>query len=124
MNAMAQKIGQVLLPERFRPYITFRLMSAFVAVLAIWNIAFVVLAKPQRSPQIAAQIRSSHQLFQSSYFLVLYNIGVAVGCWAIYASRQKAQYYQLRVLCYGMLLGGVAGEVLNFVLWTLIYPSR
>jgi hypothetical protein len=48
--------------------------------------------------------------------LILYNIGAVIGFSIIYATRGKPQYYQLRVICYGMLLGGVVGEVLGRLL--------
>jgi hypothetical protein len=115
MSLIAEKVGQALLPERFRPYVTFRLMTVFVAVLAVWNIAFSIFMKPDLS-RFDGQILVSHQLLHSPFFLVLYNVGVAIGFWLIYATRQKAEYYRLRVFCYGMLLGGVVGEVLGLLL--------
>jgi hypothetical protein len=115
MNVTAEKISQAIVPERLRPYVTFRLMSVFVAVLAIWNIGFSILMRPQMS-RFGELIRDSHQPLHSPYFLLPYNIGVAIGFWFIYEMREKTEYYQLRVLCYGMLLGGVVGEVLSFLL--------
>jgi hypothetical protein len=115
MNVTAEKVSEVLFPERLRPYVTFRLMTVLVAVLAIWNIAFSMFMKPQW-PRLDGQIRTFHQALHSTYFLVPYNIGVAIGFWVVFATREKAEYYQLRVLCYGMLLGGVVGEALSLLL--------
>lgn len=114
MNPIVEKIGEVLFPERLRPYVTFRLMTVFVAVLVIWNVALSTFMKPQLS-RLDEQFRGFHQATHSPSFLVPYNIAVAIGFWVIYASREKAEYYQLRVLCYGMLLGGVVGEVLSLL---------
>jgi|SRR5215469_5284739 len=117
MNSIADKIGQTLFPARFRSYITFRGMTLFVVVLALWNIGLSILMKDQFSQlrRTESWLRQN-QLLHSPHFLVLYNIGVATGFWIIYATREKAQYYHLRVICYGMLLGGVTGELLHFLL--------
>ncbi len=113
MNTPAEKISQAI-PERRRPYVTFRLATALVAALAVWNVAFSVFMKPQVS-RFDGRHRGFHQLLQSPYFLVPYNIGIAVGFWIIYVTRGKTKYYHLRVYCYGMLLGGVVGELLSLL---------
>src|SRR5205807_10643301 len=95
MNTTAEKISQRI-PERRKSYVTFRLATALVAVLAVWNFAFSVLMKPQMS-RFDLEFRGFHQLLQSPYFLVPYNIGVAVGFWTIYVTRGKTEYYHLRV---------------------------
>ncbi len=114
MNVIVKKIGQTLFPETFRPYVTFRMMTFFVVVLTLWNIGFSVLMKEQMS-RLRAHYPGQQQL-HSPYFMILYNIGALIGFSIIYATRGKPQYYQLRVICYGMLLGGVVGEVLGRLL--------
>jgi hypothetical protein len=47
INVIVEKIGAALFPEKFRPYVTFRLMTIFVAVLALWNIGFGIAMKQQ-----------------------------------------------------------------------------
>lgn len=113
MTVSAEKIGEALFPKGLRAYVTFRLVTGFVAVLTVWNIVFGLLVKGQLS-QFHPQARGV-QLLHSPYLLILYNIGIAIGFWAIYATRERTQYYRLRVICYGMLLAGVVGEVLHFL---------
>jgi hypothetical protein len=114
MNVTAEKISEAIVPPKLRPYVTFRLMTAFVAVLAIWNIAFFIFMKPQVT-RFNGRDHGSHQLLRSPYFLLPYNIAVAIGFWFIFSTREKAGYYRLRVLCYGILLGSVVGEVISLV---------
>lgn len=101
----------VLFSERFRRYITFRAMTVFVGVWGIWNVGFSMFMKqslshlPRKEPWLGVQLHSP-------YFLVVYNLAVVVGFWIIYATRKRAEYYQHRVVWYGMLLGGIVGEVL------------
>jgi hypothetical protein len=51
----------------------------------------------------------------SPAFLIPYNIVLTCGFWVIYATRKKARYYRVRVLLYRMMLGGLAGELLHFL---------
>jgi lipoprotein signal peptidase len=115
MNVIVEKIGQVLFPERLRPYVSFRSMTAFVALLALWNIGVSILMKGQMSRLIRTESWLPQQY--SPYFFLFYNIGVGVGLWAIYATRKRTEYYQLRVFCYTMLLGGLVGELLDRLLY-------
>ena len=116
MNVIVEKIGQVLFPERLRPYVSFRSMTAFVALLALWNIGVSMLMKDQMSRLIRTE-SWLHQQLHSPLFLLFYNIGVGVGLWVIYATRKRTEYYQLRVFCYTMLLGGLVGELLDRLLY-------
>jgi hypothetical protein len=65
--------------------------------------------------RIRTDSQSLFLLFHSPYFLVLYNIAATIGFWIIYATRRQAQYYQLRVISYGILLGRVVGEGPRFL---------
>jgi hypothetical protein len=115
MHGLAEKVNQALFPERIRPYITFRLMTIFVVLGAVWNIGLSVLMKDRFSGFRHTE-SWVHYMLYSPYYSALYNLVVGIGFWIIYATRKKTEYYQLRVLCYGMLLGGVAGEVLGRLL--------
>ena len=107
MSHFGEKIGQLLFPEKVRKYLTFPLMTVFVALaLVAWNLVFRVIYKTPLRPQ-AANWSHSH--------LVLHNAILAVGFWLIYATRRKEEYYWLRVVFYGMLLGGLVGEILVLV---------
>ncbi|MGH9741909.1 MAG: hypothetical protein ACRD51_06105 [Candidatus Acidiferrum sp.] len=111
MNRPAERVGQALFPEKVRQYLTFRLMTAYVAVLAMGNLAFGLVYKPELPPEIAARIHSP-------VFLALQNGVLAVGLWLVYRTRKKKGYYLLRVVFHGMLLAGVVGEMLLFM-WHL-----
>jgi hypothetical protein len=115
MNQLAERIGQWVFPEKVRRYLTFRSVTIVVVVLAICNLAIGILYKPYLSPEGAAQIRN-HRLAHSPAFLALHAIVLAVGFWVIYRTRKKKQYYWLRVVFYGMLIGGLVGEILDLVL--------
>ena len=106
MSHFGEKICHLLFPEKFRKYLTFRLMTVFVAALAASNLVFSVIYKTPLRPQAANWSRSH---------LVLHNAILAVGSWLIYATRRKEEYYWLRVVFYGMLLGGLVGEILVLV---------
>ncbi len=108
MNQVAEKIGQLLFPERIRKYLTFRLMTIFVAFLAAWNLISSVLYKSELPRQADA-------LTHSPALLVLDNAVLVVGFWLIYRTRGRNEYYWLRVIFYGMLLSGLAGEILILV---------
>ena len=111
MSPLIEKIDQLVFPERLRRYTTFRLATVFVAILAIGSSVFVILNGSP--PEVTEQIR---KLAHSPGFLTLHALVLVVGFWLIYWAREKKQYYRLRVLFYAMLLGGLVGEVLTFLL--------
>jgi len=83
-------------------------MTVFVALLAVWSFVFSALDK------------ASHSTVEGGFtysptLLVLYNTILVVGFWLIYRTRDRKEYYWLRVIFYGMLLGSVGGEILIFV---------
>lgn len=93
--------------------LTFRNVSIFVAVLTALSIVFQILLKFG----VVAPPAMHHpewDLSRSPVFIVCYNIFVGLGFWIIHTMRNKAEYYKIRVFVYGMLLGGIAGELLNF----------
>jgi peptidoglycan biosynthesis protein MviN/MurJ (putative lipid II flippase) len=114
MNRLTHAIGQFLFPDKTRKYSTFRTMTIFVAVLFVWSVVFGVLFRISTGA-LHARHRYGYQLLHSPLSLVIYNITLAIGFWAIYASRERREHYLVRVVLYGMLLGGVAGEVVRFL---------
>jgi hypothetical protein len=117
MNRLLENIDRALFPEKFRDYITFRYATVFVAIVAIGSTALDMLQGQPESPiNIPAQMRGFLKLAHSPAFMALHALILALGFWLIYATREKKQYYRFRVLFYGMLLGGLAGEILDFVL--------
>lgn len=116
MSNLAEKIGHALFHERSGRFFTFRWMTIFVAILFLWNVAisFVLKPVPQLPRQLAEWVNFWQVPLQSPVFLILYNTAVVIGFVVIYLTRSKARYYTARAAFYGMLLGGVAGELLYF----------
>jgi hypothetical protein len=109
MNHAAEKIGQLLFPEKLGKFLTFRLMTVFVALLVVWSLVLSALDKAGHSSVEGG-------FTYSPTLLVLYKTILVVGFWLIYRTRDRKEYYWLlRVIFYGMLLGSVAGELLIFV---------
>ena len=102
MSELAEKIGRALFPATSRRFLTFRWMTVFVVILALWNLVMSFLLKPQPPPQWA----------RVPVFLIPYNTAVVIGFVVIYLTRSKARYYAARAALYGMLLAGVVGELL------------
>jgi hypothetical protein len=113
MNRVIEKLDQLLLPEKLRRHITFRLATLFVAVVTVGSLALDRLIGPGSPPEATAQIR---KLVHSPGFLTFHALVLALGFWLIYRTREKKQYYRFRVLFYGMLLGGLVGEIMDFLL--------
>jgi hypothetical protein len=118
---MAKKSGRGV-PDRLKSYWTFRNANVLAAALAVWNLAFMMFLKPGRVPPQTALPRSWEVVVYSRAFLIPYNIALALGFCIIFATRKNIGYYRLRVLFYGMLLGGVTGELVHFFVQTLL-PS-
>jgi hypothetical protein len=108
MNPVAEKIGAQLFPRKIRKFLTFRLMTIFVALLEAWNLVFSVVNKSGRTPE-------PDPLTHSPALLALHNTILIVGFWLIYRTKGRKEYCWVRVVFYGMLLGGLAGEILLFV---------
>lgn len=106
MSELAEKIARALFPEKSRRFLTFGWMTVFVAILILWNVAISFLFKPNAQPR--------PQWVASPIFWILYNTAVLIGFVVIYFSRKKSRYYVARAVFYGMLLAGVAGELLYF----------
>jgi hypothetical protein len=107
MNNLPQKIGQFLFPERIRRYLTFRLMTVCVTVVFLANFAVNVLSEPDPSSDAALRIDKMLALMHSPFHLFVINVYLALGFWTLYATRKKRKYYWIRVVFYGMLLGGL-----------------
>jgi hypothetical protein len=117
MNRLLENIDRALFPEKFRNYITFRYATAFVAIVAIGSTALDMLnGRPDLPPNALPQIHRLSGLAHTPGFIILHTLILALGFWLIYATREKKQYYRFRVLFYGMLLGGLAGELLDLLL--------
>jgi hypothetical protein len=115
MNRLLEKIDRSLFPEKFRNYITFRYATVFVAIVAIGSTALDMLSgRPDLPPKSLPQIDWLSKLAHTPGFMALHTLILALGFWLIYATREKKQYYRFRVLFYGMLLGGLAGELLDY----------
>ena len=116
MNSPIERIGQHLFPEKIRRYLTFRLMTVFVVLLFLVNFALNVLNEPEPYSDVALRLSKIRGLVHLPIYLIFQNVGLALGFWLVYATREKKQYYWLRVVFYGMLIGGLLGEIVSFLL--------
>jgi hypothetical protein len=112
MSPLVEKIDRLLFPEKLRRFITFRVATLFVVVVVVGSSASGILRGPGLPLDAAEQI---HKLAHSPGLLTLHALVLVVGSWLIYWTREKEQYYRLRVLFYGMLLGGLAAEILDLL---------
>jgi hypothetical protein len=115
MNRLVEKLEQLAFPERIRPYFTFRWVTVFVAVIAVGSSALDPLNWPASTAKATVQIDRTPKLANSPGFLILHALVLVLGFWLIYATRETKQYYRVRVLFYGMLLGGLVVQMLSFV---------
>lgn len=111
MNEMLTRCGSLFFPQNVRRLLTFRLMTLFVILLGVFNVV-LPLFLPQ-IPRSTIEPAFWQHLPRSPSFWIAYNIGVLAGFWVIYTTRTRPAYYRLRVIVYGLLLGGVAGEMLR-----------
>jgi hypothetical protein len=117
MNRLLEKFDRSLFPEKFRSYITFRYATVFVGIVAIGSISLDLLnGRPESPSNALPQIHRLSNLAHTPGFMALHALILALGFWLIYATREKKQYYRFRVLFYAMLLGGLAGEMLDLLL--------
>ena len=115
VDSSIEKIGEFLFPEKFRRYLTFRVATVFAVTLVSVSFALSRLDLSTPQPEITLRISRILSVVHSPAFLFLYNICLALGFWSVYATRTKEKYYWLRVVFYGMLLGGLLGEILSFL---------
>ncbi|HEX4537263.1 MAG TPA: hypothetical protein VH140_09980 [Candidatus Acidoferrum sp.] len=114
MDSSIEKIGQFLFPEKIRRYVTFPLVPVFAVALFSVNFALSRLDKSAPLPELTLRNRIL-SVVHSPAFLFFYYVALALGFWSVYATRTEEKYYQLRVGGYGMLLGGLLGEILSFL---------
>jgi hypothetical protein len=109
MNLTADAVTRFLRLDK----LTFRKIHILVAVLTILSVIFLTLIKIHVIAPTRRENPAWERISETPQFLVLYNVLIAIGFWIIYATRDKTKYYSLRAYIYGMLLGGVAGELLH-----------
>ena len=111
-SVILEMLDRSLFPERYRRFITFRMATVFVAIVAVGSTALDFLNRPRD----ATTFRNPPEWMHSPAFILLHAIVLVLGFWLLYRTREKKQYYRFRVFLYGMLLGGLLGEVLDFLL--------
>jgi hypothetical protein len=88
-----------------------------VAVVAIGSSILDLMNGRTALPHDATwQAGGYPKVVHSPGFIALHVLVLALGSWLLYGTREKKQYYRFRVLFYGMLLGGLAAEVLDYLL--------
>jgi len=109
VNRVLERLDQSLFPEYLRRYVTFRVATLLVLIIAIGFSAIDILGGLEA-------VRWPPKSMRPPSILVLHAFILAVGFGLIYWTRGKNQYYRFRVLFYGMLFGGLVAEILDFVL--------
>ena len=117
MNRLLEKLDQLLFPEKYRRYVTFRVATVFVAAVAIGSsILDLMNGRTALLHDASGQAHGYPKVVHSPGFIALHVLVLALGFWLLYRTREKKEYYRFRVLLYGMLLGGMAAEILNYLL--------
>lgn len=84
------RIWHSLFPARVEPYLRFKWMVVVVAALGIVNLTFKLLVK--LPPEILHQVQSQESLVRTPWFLICYNIILALGFWTVYRTRHKLRF--------------------------------
>jgi hypothetical protein len=118
MSEILEKSGLKLFPQAVRRFLTFQWITVFVLVIGIPVLIFRLTA---RLPADAvARLQQQEHFVKSPLFLICYNSLLMGALLLVFVTRAKAQYYWLRVAGFGMILGGVMGQMLIiFVPWRM-----
>ncbi len=118
---VANTIGQILVPEKVRRYVSFRNATIAVGALFLANLA-VMKGMGSRASQLpteaAERYRKQLTFYHSPVFVTLDIVFVAVGFWAIWHFRKRKEYYVPCVIFYAMLLGNLLGLLLSWLVAT------
>jgi ABC-type nickel/cobalt efflux system permease component RcnA len=96
--------------------LTFRNANLLAAVLTVFSLVFLVMLKVGViAPRSKHPYPTLEAVSQNPVAIVCYNILAVLGFWIIFRTRHNRQCYRVRVFLCGMLLGGVVGELLNFL---------
>lgn len=118
MSEIVQRIGLMLFPQTIRPFLTFQWITVFAVVMGI---PALILRLTVRLPaDTVARLQQQEHFVKSPLFLICYNMLLIGALLLVFFTRAKAQYYWLRVVGFGMILGGVIGQLLIiFVPWRM-----
>lgn len=113
MSKVTRLITDSMFPSNQRPHWTFRNLTFIVVIATLASVLFRIFVR--LSPEQVAALES-HNLFNSSLFVSLYYVFVAVVMWLVYMTRNRAGWYEWRVFVYGMVLAGALIGLVNIVL--------
>ena len=113
MSKVTQSLSDFLFPPNQRPHWTFRNLTVIVVIASLASVLFRVFVR--LSPEQVARLES-HNLFNSSLFVSLYYVFLAVVMWLVYMTRNRADWYEWRVFVYGMVLAGALIGLVDIVL--------
>ena len=111
MSRTAATLEKVLFQEK----LTFGKINVLVGAVCALGGLFLALVKFHVIiPTVGHPSSKIEAISLNPAFLISYNVIISLGFWAVFATRHRAGYYRLRAYIYGMLLGGLAGELLHF----------
>jgi hypothetical protein len=118
MSEIGEKTGLMLFPRSVRRFLTFRWITVFAVVLCIPALIFRLTV---RLPADAVgRLQQQEHFVKSPLFLICYNSVLMGALLLVFITRAKARYYWLRVVGFGMILGGAMGQLLViFVPWRM-----
>ena len=91
--------------------LTFQRMNIFVAAAFVLSLGFLLLVKAEFIASSPTH-RAMRGVSWSPADWTVYNLAVAGAFAVVYRTRHAAKYYHYRAFVYGMLMGGVAGEMM------------
>ena len=118
MSEIVEKTGLMLFPLTVRRFLTFQWIAVFVVVIGIPVLIFRLTA---RLPADAvARLQQQEHLVKSPLFLLCYNSLLIGALLLVFFTRAQTRYYWLRVVGFGLILGGAMGQLLIiFVPWRM-----
>ena len=118
MSEIVEKTGLMFFPQSLRRLLTFQWITVFTIIIGI---PALLLRLTVRLPvDTVARLQQQEHFVKSPLFLICYNILLIGELLLVLVTRARTQYYWLRVVGFGMILGGVMGQLLViFVPWRM-----
>jgi hypothetical protein len=118
MSEIVERVGLRLFPQAVRPFLTFQWMTVYAFILGIP--ALIVRLAVKLPADEVVRLQQGEHFVKSPLFLIGYNVLLAGALLLVFLTRAKAQYYWIRVVGFGMILGGIMGQLLIiFVPWRM-----
>ena len=118
MSEIVERFGLMLFPLRFRPFLTFKWITVFAVFIGI---PALILRLTVRLPaDTLARFQQQEHFVKSPLFLLCYNSLLIGALLLVFFTRAQTRYYWLRIVGFGLILGGAMGQLLIiFVPWRM-----